>query len=238
MMDAAPCVLIVDPDDQFSAALAAAVQGAGLRSICCKHWWEAKPLLEGPEAIELMIVELVLPERTPNGLSAALMARARRPRLPLLFMSGQTELLNEVPHGTGAVLAKSVGIDRLVRCAVELLSDGDRKPRAPLAESVSSPRQSLSAVARYRLDRAARFRSVNDGALALWRKNRWELLGRPMLEIFPELDGQPKFRTLLEVLSGRPPYNGVVTSVILDEPIDLSIAPDRLGLRVDFSLAA
>jgi DNA-binding response OmpR family regulator len=238
MLEAAPCVLIIDPDQQASAALASAAQNAGLRAICCKHWWEARPLLDGPGAIDLMMVELVLPEKTPNGLSAALMARARRPGLPVVFMSARAELLKEVPAGTGAILSKNVGVDRLVRCAIELLDNGSRRPRTPVAESFRPPRQNLNPVARYRLDRSARFRSVNDGALLLWRKNREDLLGRPLLEVFPQLDGQPKFHTLIEVLSGRPPYSGVMNSAILHKPIDLSIAPDRVGLRVDFSLAA
>jgi PAS domain-containing protein len=190
--DDTPSLLIVDPDDQFSAALAAEARSSGLQVIRCAHWWEAKPLLDGPVAVAGMIVELALPEGTPNGLSVALMARSRRgARLPVVFTSAQPELLKEVRMGTGPTLAKTAGAQRLVRCAVELIEAHDRKSAKPVPHLVSPPRVLLSPVGRYSLDEATCFRSVNDSALALWSKTRSELLGRRFLDVFPQMDGLP-----------------------------------------------
>jgi hypothetical protein len=96
----------------------------------------------------------------------------------------------------------------------------------------------LSPVARYRLDAETRFRGVNGSALAVWGKERAELLGRPMLEVFPQLAGRPKFAAHLEVLASGTPFEGVMTSAILQAPIDLRIRADRSGLKVAFALAA
>jgi hypothetical protein len=238
MVEAAPCMLIVDPDEAFRTALALEVEAAGLRAICCRDWWTAQPIIEGPELIAAMIVELALPYGTPNGVSTALMARRRRRGLPMIFICAEPDLLKEVQHGTGMVLAKSVGAALIVRCAVETAEGSRGTPSTPVPQAFLSPRLSLDPRARYRLDRDGRFRSVSDGALALWRKDRADLLGRPMLEVFPELAGRPKFDVHLRVLAGGAPFTGVVTSVILKAPIDIRIAPDRSGLKVEFALAA
>lgn len=237
-MDQTPSILIVDPDEQFSAALAAAAQAAGLAVTCCRNWWEAKTLVESRADIALLIVELVQGPRMPNGLSLALMSRARRRDLPVLFTSLQPELLAEVPPGTGVVLAKSVGVERLIQCAAEILAGEGLPPRRPVPHLRSVPRLVLRPEAHYRLDAEVRFLSVSERALVLWRKSRVEVLGRPLIEVFPEVEGQPKFQAHLETLASKRPFVGVVASVILDEPIDIRIAADRQGLRVDFRLAA
>jgi DNA-binding response OmpR family regulator len=235
----APSLLVVDHDEHFSAALAAEARSAGLQVFSCRHWWEAKPLLDSAARLDGMIVELVLPEGTPNGLSVALMARNRRgPRLPVVFTSNQPELLKEIRKGTGPALAKTVGVERLVRCAIDLIEARNRKSDGAIADVSSSPRLSLTPVAKYRLDRATCFRSVNDSALILWRKNRTELLGRQLLDVFPQLDGLPKFRAHLEVLAGGGVFAERLASVILHDQIDIQIVRDRAGLRVSFALAA
>jgi hypothetical protein len=231
-------LLIIDPDRQFSAALASEAQSAGLRTICCTNWWEAMGALDGPDVIDAMIVELLLPERTPNGLSAAMMARNRRPRLPVVFTSADPDLLRHIQPGTGPALPKSAGVRRLVHCAVELIEAQGGKPVSPLPHLALSPRISLNPVAKYRLDNRIRFSSVNESALALWRRSRTELLGRPLLEVFPQMGGQPKFQAHLDVLLARKPYVGRLASAVLQEQIDIRIVPSNAGLRVSFTLAA
>lgn len=236
-MDRTPSILIVDPDEQFSAALAAEAQAAGLCALCCKTWWEAKPLIEGRSDIALLVVELVQAPRMPNGVSVALMSRTRRRNLPVLFISHEPELLVEVQPGTGVTLAKSVGVQRLLQVAAEILAGQGRASGRPIPD-LRAASQILRPEARYRLDSEVRFLSVNETALVLWRKSRLEVLGRPLIEVFPQVDGQAKFHAHLETLASKQPFSGLIPSVILDEPIDIRIVPDRLGLRVDFRLAA
>lgn len=235
MVQTSPCVLIVDPDEYFSAALVAEAQDHGLRAVSCRNWWEAKPLIEGPAEIALLIVELAQPQGMPNGVSVALMARRRRGKLPVLFVSQDPELLTEVRPGTGSILPKSAGVQRLLQSAAELAGGAPDKS-SPLL--FSSPRVAMSPVARYRLDDQARFRAVNDSALVLWRKTREELLGRSLPDAFPQLTGHPKLHAHFDALSERRAYRGVITSAILHAPIDLHIVPERRGLSVNFSLAA
>jgi PAS domain-containing protein len=236
----APTLLVVDPDEHFSAALAAEAKSAGVQVLRCAQWWEAKRLLDSPARIDGMIVELALPEGTANGLSVALMARSRRGhRLPVLFTSDQPQLLREIRKATGPALPKTVGVQRLVRCAIDLMeARRNWKPDGPVAHTSSSPRISLTLVAKYRLDEATCFRSVNDSALALWRKSRAELLGRRLLDVFPQIDGLPKFHAHLDVLAGGGAYTGRLDSAILHDQIDIQIARDRAGLQVSFALAA
>lgn len=236
MIQSSPCILIVDPDEAFSAKLAAEAQGAGVLPIRCRTWWEAKPLIDGGAHIAAMMIELVQSAGMPNGVSVGLMAQARRPKLPVLFMSSRPDLLKDAKISGSHALAKSVGIARLLACALELAENGGRRPR-PKAMMFITPRQSLGE-ARYRLDAGTRFRSVNDAALALWNKDRNDVLGRPLLEVFPQLIGQPKLRAHLDVLGTGSPFKGVMTSAILHRPIDIRIVADPVGLVVKFEIAA
>ena len=237
MVQNPPCLLIIDPDEAFGAALAAEAQSAGLLAVRCKTWWEAKPLIDGAVNIAALIVELVQTPGMPNGVSVALMAQARRPKLPVLFTSVQPDLLEGARAPDSHALAKSVGVAKLIACVVEQIDRGERRPR-PSAMMFVAPRQTLGPQARYSLDAGVRFRSVNDTALVLWNKDRGELLGRPMLEVFPQLADQPKLRAHMDVLVTGSPFQGVMTSVILQRPIDIRISADKAGLKVKFEVAA
>jgi len=237
MLQNPPCVLIIDPDDAFAAALAAEAQSAGLTAISCRNWWEAQPLIDGAVNIAALIVELVQTAGMPNGVSVALMAQARRPKLAVVFMSAQPDLLRDAKTHASHALAKSVGVAQLIAGVHELIDRGERTPR-PKALMFIAPRQTLTAQARYTLDACARFCSVNDTALVLWNMDRGDLLGRPLLEVFPQLVDQPKLRAHMDVLVTGSPFKGVMTSVILRRPIDIRIAADAAGLSVKFEVAA
>jgi hypothetical protein len=237
MVQNPPCLLIIDPDDAFGAALAAEAQSAGLLAVRCRTWWEAKPLIDGVVNIAALIVELVQTPGMPNGVSVALMAQARRPKLPVLFTSAEQDLLDIARAEGSQGLAKSAGPAKLIACVEELIHRGERRPR-PSAMMFAARRQTLGPQARYRLDAGARFRSVNDTALVLWNKDRGELLGRPMLEVFPQLADQPKLRAHMDVLVTGRPFRGVMNSVILRRPIDIRISADDAGLKVKFEVAA
>jgi hypothetical protein len=237
MVQNPPCLLIIDPDEAFGAALAEAAQSAGLLPVRCRTWWEAKPLVDGAVNIGAMAVELVQSAGMPNGVSVALMAQARRPKLPVLFMCAKTLLLKDARVPGSQALAKSVGAAQLAACALEMIERGERRPR-PKAMLFIAPSQALGVQARYRLDAGTRFRSVNDTALVLWNMDRGDLLGRPLLEVFPQLIGQPKLRAHMDVLVTGSPFKGVMTSVILRQPIAIRISADRTGLKVKFEVAA
>jgi hypothetical protein len=237
MVQNPPCLLIIDPDEAFGAALTEEAQNAGLIAVRCRNWWEAKPLIDGAVRIAGLVVELVQTPGMPNGLSLALMAQARRPRLPVLFMCADPSLLRDARTQISHAMAKSEGPARLVACALELIERGDGKT-PPKAMMFVAPRQTLSRQARYTLDGGVRFRSVNDTALVLWNRERGDLLGRPLLEVFPELADQPKLRAHLDVLVTGSPFKGVMTSVILHRPIEIRISADDDGLSVRFEVAA
>lgn len=237
MVQNPPCLLIIDPDEVFGAALAEEAHGAGLVAVRCRNWWEAKPLVDGAVKIAALVVELAQTAGMPNGLSVALMAQARRPRLPVLFMCADPGLLRDAKTQISHAMPKSAGAAKLVACALDLIDRGERRAR-PKPMMFVEPRQTLSPQARYTLDGGVRFRSVNDTALVLWNKDRGDILGRPLLEVFPQLTDQPKLRAHIDVLITGNPFQGVMTSVILNRPIDIRILTEEEGLSVTFEVAA
>ena len=63
-------------------------------------------LIEAGGEVDLLVTDIQLPEGTPHGLSLALMAKARRRRLPVLFMTGDPELAGQVDESFGPTLIK------------------------------------------------------------------------------------------------------------------------------------
>jgi DNA-binding LytR/AlgR family response regulator len=69
----------------------------------------------------LLVVDLQLPPRTPNGLAVARMARLHRPGLPNIFVTGFHELAELTDPEMGPVMLKPVELDLLVSTVGERL---------------------------------------------------------------------------------------------------------------------
>ncbi|MBP2295779.1 hybrid sensor histidine kinase/response regulator [Azospirillum rugosum] len=84
-------VLLVDDDTLVRQAVSALLRQAGLRVAEASDTVEALAVLAGGEAIDLMISDIAMPGM--NGFQLATAARARRPNLPVLLISGYAEPL-------------------------------------------------------------------------------------------------------------------------------------------------
>ena len=87
----------------------------------------------------------------------------------------------------------------------------------------------------YRLDGAFRFVAVSDTALHEWGKSRAEMLGRPLLDVFPQAAGSASWQHHLAVARSRRPVRAETVSPVLRCWIDLVLHPDHdCGMSVSF----
>jgi CheY-like chemotaxis protein len=86
--DAGKHILIVD-DDVFYRKLALWIlEDAGFRATTAEDFTAAIKVLEGDERVHMLLADVQMPVGTPNGVTIARMARLRRHKLPIVFMTG------------------------------------------------------------------------------------------------------------------------------------------------------
>ena|SRR5215469_449253 len=108
----APRILLVDDDAAFGAAAAHALRAAGLEVCAAPDYRLALEELESGRPIDLLITDIVMPERV-NGVALSRMARMRRPNLKVIYLSGY-DIPGVEDEALGPVLSKPIDDDRLV----------------------------------------------------------------------------------------------------------------------------
>jgi PAS domain S-box-containing protein len=86
----------------------------------------------------------------------------------------------------------------------------------------------------YAVDQNWRLLHLNQKAALFWGRERSEILGRSMLELFPEFEGSPSFRAHLEALNGQLPMVFETVSTATGAPVLLRFFPVATGLSVFF----
>lgn len=81
------CILLVDDDEGFREATATMLRSAGYEVRTAPDFRLALEILEGDQALDLFLVDIVMPDRV-NGLALARMARLRRPTIKVMYISG------------------------------------------------------------------------------------------------------------------------------------------------------
>jgi CheY-like chemotaxis protein len=125
MLDHPGCILLVDDEEAFGYAAAKVLRKAGFDVSLAPDYRLALQILEGPQPLDLLITDVVMPERV-NGFALARMARMRRLDLRILYMTA-----HEVPaeEAMGKILRKPIPLDVLVREAgLALAADGVSSP--------------------------------------------------------------------------------------------------------------
>jgi two-component system, cell cycle sensor histidine kinase and response regulator CckA len=118
-------VLVVDDDDATRTVVARMLRKAGF-SVCeAPHGQAALDTFdEHPELVDLVLTDVVMPGLSGPALASAL--KARRPSLPVLFMTGYTDddsmtsLERDTPNG---VLAKPFSFQALINEVTRSLGD-------------------------------------------------------------------------------------------------------------------
>jgi len=105
-------ILLVDDDEAFREATAGVLRSAGYHVSVAPDYRLALDILEGDEAIALLLVDIVMPDRV-NGLALARMARLRRAGIGVIYMSGY-EIPGLETEALGPIIRKPVDDDRLL----------------------------------------------------------------------------------------------------------------------------
>src|SRR6201986_2098847 len=103
-------ILVIEDDGATRYAYERAFARAGYRTQGYSSYFEAADEID-QGAGALLVVDLQLPPCTPNGLAVALMARQHRPGLPIIFVTGYSELAAQIDPEMGAVILKPVDLD-------------------------------------------------------------------------------------------------------------------------------
>ena len=104
-------VLVVDDDEVFLHATAAAMRAAGYRVQTAAHFEPALQILEGTDCPDVLIVDIIMPSSV-NGVALARMARLRQPKLGVIYVSG-FDFGAELPELSGPLLRKPVDHEQL-----------------------------------------------------------------------------------------------------------------------------
>jgi|SRR5215469_13479959 len=80
-------ILLVDDEEAQRYSMCRLLEQAGYRVTSVPDFREALKVLNSSERCDLMITDLVMPDRV-NGFALARMARMRRPKLKVLYITG------------------------------------------------------------------------------------------------------------------------------------------------------
>lgn len=103
-------ILLVEDEDGFRYAATKALEDAGFEVSAAPDYREALAVLEGPQSVDLLVTDVVMPDRI-NGFALARMARMRRVGLKVLYLTAY-----DVPtvEAVGKVLRKPLTDEELV----------------------------------------------------------------------------------------------------------------------------
>ena len=108
-------ILVFEDDEPTRYAYERALSRAGYRTQGYSSYFEAAEDID-KGAGALLVVDLQMPPRTPNGLAIARMARHHRPGLPSYH-----ELAVQTDPELGPVMLKPIDLDLLVSTVAERL---------------------------------------------------------------------------------------------------------------------
>lgn len=115
-------VLLVDDDEIFGATTAKFLSAAGLEVTAVPDYRAALQIIESDAVVDLLLTDIVMPNRI-NGLALARMARLRRPKLKIIYLSGY-DIPQIAAEALGPVLRKPIENQLLVDEIRRLLAEG------------------------------------------------------------------------------------------------------------------
>jgi DNA-binding response OmpR family regulator len=107
-------VLWVEDDDAYRFALGRHLTAAGYEVIDAPDYRKALEVLDSDRSIGLLLADIRLPKDTPHGFSIARMARVKRPKLPILFVTGYDVPSDETGVPGAKILSKNLSMDVLL----------------------------------------------------------------------------------------------------------------------------
>jgi DNA-binding NtrC family response regulator len=110
-----PVILVTDDDEDVGALIGDYLREEQLLPLFVPDSMVALQMLDEGLRVDLLLTDLAMSEGTPNGVSLALLARRRIPKLPVLFMTGYPKLLEEVENLPGKVFVKPFDLAELTQ---------------------------------------------------------------------------------------------------------------------------
>ncbi len=110
MQPVAPNILFVDDENGFRLATTKALEKAGFAVTAERDYVGASRLLEADKPIDLLLTDVVMPDRL-HGFALARIARQRRREMKVVYITG-----DDVPasEAVGRVLRKPISEEALV----------------------------------------------------------------------------------------------------------------------------
>jgi CheY-like chemotaxis protein len=86
--DAGKHILIVDDDAFYRDLVLWILEDAGFQVTAAEDFSAAIKVIEGDQRVHLLLADVQMPAGTPNGVAISRMARLRRHKLPIIYMTG------------------------------------------------------------------------------------------------------------------------------------------------------
>jgi CheY-like chemotaxis protein len=110
-----PKILLVEDDPDVSKVLQQHLTDIGHSVVATRGTADALTALGAQPAIDLMLVDLVMPDDQPDGLAFAEEARAHSPDTPVIFLTAYYGFVARAGSLPGVVVYKPVDLDVLTR---------------------------------------------------------------------------------------------------------------------------
>lgn len=112
-------ILVVEDDQTFGKALCQVLCHAGYGATLATGFPEALEILEGEQPLDLLMVDIVMPEGI-NGIALSRMARLRRRDIKVMYLTGYS-IPGVEREALGPILRKPVDDQELIAEVARLL---------------------------------------------------------------------------------------------------------------------
>jgi DNA-binding response OmpR family regulator len=119
-------ILVIEDDEATRYVYEHALQAAGFQTGGFGTYFAAAADIDNGAGA--LLVDLLLPPGTPQGLAVARMARHHRPGLPIIFVTGSSEMAALADGETGPIMLKPIDLGVLVTTVRELLAGSHTDP--------------------------------------------------------------------------------------------------------------
>ncbi len=113
-------ILVVDDDQTFGEALCQVLCGEGYNVARASEFRAALEILEGEQPIDLLLVDIVMPDSV-NGIALSRMARLRRRGLKVIYLTGYN-IPGAEREALGPILRKPVDNQVLIEEVAKALA--------------------------------------------------------------------------------------------------------------------
>jgi len=111
-------ILIVEDDASLRHAIGRELRAAGYGVVASGDSMAALDELSSGQ-IDLLLTDIVLPKGKPHGIALARMAKLRRPKLPVLYMTAHRDVVRDESDLDGKLFYKPIDIGELVKATAD-----------------------------------------------------------------------------------------------------------------------